>query len=122
MRKRLSAALLARDDSLGVRGLGCMDLEFDVQATDEQVLGSVDQGFQLAQWALEGGRIGIAAQALGIGRAAVGEAIAFAKSRSAFGHPIATYEAIQWMLADVSTDLEAARMLTWRAASQKGRQ
>lgn len=112
----------ARADSLGVRGLGCMDLDFDVDVTDEQVLGSVDQGFRLAMWALQGGRVGVAAQALGIGEAAIAEAIAFAKDRHTFGQPIAKYEAIQWMLADVATELEAARMLTWKAADAKDRQ
>lgn len=112
----------ARAGSLGVRGLGCMDLDFDVQVTDDQVLGAVDQGFRLAMWALQGGRVGVAAQALGIGEAAIAEAIAFAKTRHTFGQPIARYEAIQWMLADVATELEAARMLTWKAADAKDRQ
>ena len=91
----------ARADSLGVRGLGCMDLDLDVEVGDGQVLGSVDQGFRVAMWALQGGRIAIAAQALGIGMAALGEAIRFAKARHAFGYPIATFEAIQWMIADI---------------------
>ena len=73
-------------------------------------------------WALQGGRVGVAAQALGIGEAAIAEAIAFAKTRRTFGQPIASYEAIQWMLADVATELEAARMLTWKAADAKDRQ
>jgi alkylation response protein AidB-like acyl-CoA dehydrogenase len=111
-----------RADSLGVRGLGCMDLDFDVEVADDQVLGSVDQGFRAAMWAVEGGRIAIAAQALGIGEAALAEALAYAKNRHAFGQPIASYEAIQWMLADTATELEAARMLTWKAAAAKGRQ
>jgi butyryl-CoA dehydrogenase len=112
----------ARADSLGVRGLGCMDLDLDVGVGDEQVLGSVDQGFRAAMWAIEGGRVGIAAQALGIGEAALAEAIAYAKTRHAFGHPIGDYEAIQWMLADVATELAAARMLTLKAAAAKPRQ
>lgn len=112
----------ARADSLGVRGLGCMDLDFDVEVSDDQVLGSVDQGFRIAMWALQGGRVGIAAQALGIGEAAIREAIRFAKDRHAFGQPIANYQAIQWMLADAATELEAARMLTWKAADAKDRQ
>jgi alkylation response protein AidB-like acyl-CoA dehydrogenase len=111
----------ARADSLGVRGLGCMDLDFDVHVSDDHVLGPVDQGFRLAMWALQGGRVGVAAQALGIGEAAIAEAIAFAKQRRTFGQPIANYEAIQWMLADVATELEAARMLTWKAADAKDR-
>jgi alkylation response protein AidB-like acyl-CoA dehydrogenase len=112
----------ARADSLGVRGLGCMDLDFDVLVADDQVLGSIDQGFRGAMWALQGGRVGIAAQALGIGEAAIAEAIAFARKRVTFGQPIANYQAIQWMLADCATELEAARMLTWKAADAKDRQ
>ena len=113
---------VARADSLGVRGLGCMDLELDVQASDDQVFGAVDQGFHAAMWALQGGRVAIASQALGIGEAAIAEAVMFAKERHAFGQPIANYQAIQWMLADMATELEAARMLTWKAADLKERQ
>ena len=109
----------ARADSLGVRGLGCMDLDLDVEVTSEQVLGPVDEGFQLATWALQGGRIAIGAQALGIGEAALAEAIAYAKNRKTFGKPIADYQAIQWMVADRATELNAARMLTWKAAVAK---
>jgi alkylation response protein AidB-like acyl-CoA dehydrogenase len=112
----------ARDESLGVRGLGCMDLALDIIVSDDQVLGPVDQGFQLAMWALDGGRIAIAAQALGIGEAALAEAIAHAKRRVQFGQPIANYQAIQWMIADSATELAAARMLTWKAADAKSRQ
>jgi alkylation response protein AidB-like acyl-CoA dehydrogenase len=109
----------ARADSLGVRGLGCMDLDLDITVGDDQVLGHVDQGFRLAMWALEGGRVAIAAQALGIGAAALDEAIAHAKARQQFGQAIANYEAIQWMLADMATDLDAARLLTLKAAAAK---
>ncbi|HZP47225.1 MAG TPA: acyl-CoA dehydrogenase family protein [Vicinamibacterales bacterium] len=112
----------ARADSLGVRGLGCMDLELDVEVADDQVLGPVDQGFRLAMWALQGGRVAIAAQALGIGEAAVAEAIAYAKQRQQFGQPIANYQAIQWMLADMATELDAARLLTLKAAAAKDTQ
>jgi butyryl-CoA dehydrogenase len=112
----------ARADSLGVRGLGCMDLELDITVPDDQVLGAVDQGFALAMWALQGGRVAIAAQALGIGEAALDEALAYAKSREQFGKPIANYQAIQWMLADMATELAAARMLTLKAAAAKDTQ
>ena len=112
----------ARDESLGVRGLGCMDLDFDITVADDQVLGPVDQGFRLAMWALDGGRVAIAAQALGIGEAALDAAIAHAKTREQFGEPIANYQAIQWMLADSATELAAARLLTWKAADAKDRQ
>jgi butyryl-CoA dehydrogenase len=112
----------ARADSLGVRGLGCMDLELDITVSDDQVLGPVDQGYRLAMWALQGGRVAIAAQALGIGEAALDEALAYAKQREQFGQPIANYQAIQWMLADMATELAAARMLTLKAAAAKDRQ
>ena len=112
----------ARADSLGVRGLGCMDLDLDITVGDGQVLGHVDQGFPLAMWALQGGRVAIAAQALGIGEAALDEALAHAKQREQFGQPIGNYQAIQWMLADMATELAAARMLTLKAAAAKDRQ
>ncbi len=112
----------ARADSLGVRGLGCTDLELDIEVGDDQVLGSVDQGFRVAMWALEGGRVAIAAQALGIGEAALAEAVAYANARQAFGQPIGNFQAIQWMLADMATELQAARLLTWKAAAAKAHQ
>ena len=112
----------ARADSLGVRGLGCMDLDLDIAVSDDQVLGHVDQGFRLAMWALQGGRVAIAAQALGIGQAALDEALAYARQRQQFGQPIANYQAVQWMLADMATELAAARMLTLKAATAKDRQ
>jgi alkylation response protein AidB-like acyl-CoA dehydrogenase len=112
----------ARADSLGVRGLGCMDLEFDITVGDEHVLGAVDQGFRLALWALQGGRVAIAAQALGIGEAALAEAIRHAKQREQFGQPIANYQAVQFMLSDMATELDAARLLTWKAAAAKDQQ
>ena len=99
-----------------------MDLELDLAVTDDQVLGHVDQGFELAMWALQGGRVAIAAQALGIGQAALDEAIAYSKQREQFGQPIASYQAIQWMLADMATELAAARMLTLKAAAAKDTQ
>lgn len=106
-----------RIDSLGVRGLGAMDLEFhDVCLDSSQLLGARGEGWRIARWALDGGRIAIAAQALGVGQAALDEAIAYAKTRHTFGQAIANYQAIQWMLADTATELDAARMLTYKAA------
>ncbi len=110
------------DDSLGVRGLGCMDLQLTgVQVGADAMLGSPGEGFKIAMWALDGGRVAIAAQALGIGAAALREALHHAKTREAFGRPIGNYQAIQWMLADVATELDAARMLTLKAAGSVGR-
>jgi alkylation response protein AidB-like acyl-CoA dehydrogenase len=109
-------------ESLGVRGLGCMDLELrDVRVEADALLGAPGEGFKIAMWALDGGRVAIAAQALGVGQAALDEALACARSREAFGQPIGNYQAIQWMLADMATELDAARMLTLRAADTRGR-
>ena len=105
-------------DSLGVRGLGCMNLVLEgVRAGRADVIGDVDGGFALARAALEAGRVAIAAQSLGVGQAALDEALAHAKTRHTFGRPIAKYQAVQWFLADMATELEAARMLTLKAAA-----
>jgi butyryl-CoA dehydrogenase len=113
---------VAADDSLGVRGLGCMDLEFhDVRVDAECLLGAPGDGFRIAMWALEGGRVAIAAQALGVGEAALAAAVEHARTREAFGQPIGNFQAIQWMLADMAGDLAAARMLTLKAADLVGR-
>jgi alkylation response protein AidB-like acyl-CoA dehydrogenase len=107
-------------DSLGVRGLGCVDLVLDeVPVGEEDVLGPVNGGFGVARWALDAGRVGIAAQALGVGQAALDEALAHARTRETFGRPIARYQAIQWFLADMATELEAARWMTWKAAASR---
>jgi butyryl-CoA dehydrogenase len=107
----------AAADSLGVRGLGCMDLELrDVRVDADALLGSRGDGFRIALWALVRGRVAIAAQALGAGEAALAEAVEHARHHTAFGQPIGNYEAIQWMIADMATELGAARMLTMRAA------
>lgn len=106
-------------DSLGVRGLGCMDLDLaNVRVGADALLGAPGEGFRIAMAALDGGRVAIAAQAIGVGQAALDEALGHAKAREAFGQPIANYQAIQWMLADMATELDAARMLTLKAASR----
>jgi butyryl-CoA dehydrogenase len=113
---------LATPDSLGVRGLGCVDLQFNnVRVDADALLGGPGDGFQVAMWALDGGRVAIAAQALGVGQAALDAAIAHAKQHEAFGQPIANYQAIQWMLADSATELDAARMLMLKAADARQR-
>lgn len=110
-------------ESLGVRGLGCRDVVLkDVRIEPEGLLGEAGHGFRIAMTALEGGRVAIAAQALGVGNAALDEALAHAKAREAFGQPIANYQAIQFMLADMATELDAARMLTMKAADACDRQ
>ncbi len=110
---------VATADSLGVRGLGCMDLELtNVRVEADALLGRPGEGFRIAMRALDGGRVAIAAQALGVGTAALEAALEHARTREAFGQPIGNYQAIQWMLADMATDLDAARMLTLKAASR----
>ena len=110
-------------ESLGVRGLGCRDVVLDdVRVEADGVLGEPGHGFRVAMKALEGGRVAIAAQALGIGQAALDEALAHARRREAFGQPISNYQAIQFMLADMATELDAARMLTLKAADACDRQ
>ncbi len=110
-------------DSLGVRGLGCMDLELhDVRVDGGAMVGGPGEGFRVAMWALDGGRIAIGAQALGVGRAAFDEALTHARRRRTFGQPIGRYQAIQWMLADMATELDAASMLVLNAAAAKDSQ
>jgi butyryl-CoA dehydrogenase len=86
---------------------------------DSAVIGKVGDGFKVAMATLDGGRIGIACQAIGIARAALETSVAYAKVRKSFGVPIAEHQAIQFMLADMATEIDAARLLTWRAASMK---
>ena len=107
---------------LGIKGSDTAQLMFEnVRIGDEQRLGEVGEGFKIALGALDGGRIGIAAQAVGIARACLEDALAYAKDRQAFGKPIAEHQAIQWMLADMATEIDAARLLAWRAATLKDR-
>jgi alkylation response protein AidB-like acyl-CoA dehydrogenase len=109
-----------REDKMGIRGSSTVPLEFDdVSVPAEALLGVEGGGFKIAMMALDGGRIGIGAQAVGIATAATREATEYAKDRKQFGQPIANFQAIQWMLADNLTELEAARLLVLRAATLK---
>jgi butyryl-CoA dehydrogenase len=108
------------DNKLGIRASGSCSLIFDgVRVPAENRLGDEGDGYRIAIKALDGGRIGIAAQALGIARAAYEEAWAYAKKRHSFGKRIKEHQAIQFMLADMATELTAARLLVWHAASLK---
>jgi butyryl-CoA dehydrogenase len=108
------------DDKLGITASHSAEVVFDdMRIADDNRLGEVGQGFKVAMKALDGGRIGIAAQALGIHRACLEESVRYAKQRTAFGQPIASFQAIQWMIADMATELDAARLLTLRAAAAK---
>ncbi len=88
----------------------------DVKVPKENFLGPPGKGFKMAMMTLDGARVGIAAQSTGIAQRALDEAIKYAKERVAFGAPIAKLQAIQWMIADMATKVEAARLLTYKAA------
>jgi butyryl-CoA dehydrogenase len=108
------------DEKVGIRASGSCTVFFEGCAIPERYrLGQEGEGFKIAMATLDGGRIGIGAQALGIARAAFEAAVAYAKERKAFGQPIAQFQAIQFMLADMATELDAARLLVWRAAAMK---
>jgi len=106
-----------KEEKMGLCASSTVSLSFeDCEIPQDALLGQEGGGFKVAMMALDGGRIGIASQALGIASAAFDEAVAYAKERKQFGHPIAEFQAIQWMIADGKTELETARMLTLRAA------
>ena len=108
------------DDKVGIRASGSCSIFFEGCAVPARNrIGEEGDGFKVAMSTLDGGRIGIASQALGIARAAFEEAVAYAKDRKAFGQPISQFQAIQFMLADMATELDAARLLTLRAATLK---
>jgi butyryl-CoA dehydrogenase len=108
------------DHKLGIHAAHSCTVFFEnCRVPKAQQLGDKGQGFKIAMSTLDGGRIGIAAQALGIARAAYEKAVAYAKERKAFGKPLADKQAIQFMLADMATELDAARLLTLRAATLK---
>jgi butyryl-CoA dehydrogenase len=111
-----------RDHKLGIHAAHSCTVFFEnCRVPKAQQLGEPGMGFKIAMATLDGGRIGIAAQALGIARAALEESVAYAKERKAFGEPIANKQAIQFMIADMATELDAARLLTLRAAAMKDR-
>ncbi len=104
-------------NKMGIRGsLTSEVLLKDCRVPKENMLGGEGQGFKIAMMTLDGGRIGIAAQALGIAQAALDESVTYSKERVQFGKPIGSFQAIQWMLANMATEVEAARFLTYKAA------
>jgi butyryl-CoA dehydrogenase len=108
------------DKKMGIRGSqSCQIFLDEVKLPDSLRLGEVGGGFKVAMSTLDGGRIGIAAQAIGIARAALEDATAYALERRTFGQAIAKHQAIQFKLADMATEIDAARLLAWRAASLK---
>jgi alkylation response protein AidB-like acyl-CoA dehydrogenase len=107
-------------DKLGFRSSDTVGLMLkDVRVPAENLLGELHHGFIQAMELLDAGRIGVAAMAVGIGRGCLEESLAYARKRQAFGHPIADFQAIEWMLADMATELDAARLLVYRAAKLK---
>ncbi|GAC1352365.1 MAG: acyl-CoA dehydrogenase [Polyangiales bacterium] len=108
------------ENKMGIRGSNTVSLTFDgCEIPESALLGTLGGGFKIAMMALDGGRIGISSQALGIASAALDEAIAYTRERKQFGRPIADFQAMQWMIADCRTELDAARLLCFRAASLK---
>jgi len=108
------------EDKMGLRGSTTVPLTLEAcRVPAGALLGSEGDGFKLAMAALDGGRIGIASQSLGIGGAALTAAVEYGRERQTFGKPIVEHQAIQWMIADSATELEAARLLTLRAALLK---
>jgi butyryl-CoA dehydrogenase len=106
------------EHKLGIRGSSTPPVYFsDCRVPKDALLGEEGDGFKIAMATLDGGRIGIAAQALGIAQAALDASVAYARERVQFGKPIATLQAIQWMIADMATEIDAARLLVYRAAS-----
>jgi butyryl-CoA dehydrogenase len=108
------------EDKLGIRASDTAEFLFeDCRVPAAQRLGEEGAGFRIAMATLDGGRIGIAAQALGIAAGACERSVAYARERQSFGVPIGRHQMVQWMLADMATGIEAARLLTWRAAALK---
>ena len=107
-------------DKMGINANLVSELIFeDMEVPKENLLGKEGEGFKIALSTLDGGRIGIACQAVGIAQAALDESIEYAKQRQQFGRPIAKFQAIQWMIAEMATRIEAARYLVYHAAYKK---
>jgi alkylation response protein AidB-like acyl-CoA dehydrogenase len=125
--KGISAFLVPRDapgvsigkheKKTGIRASSTTEVLFqNARIPKDNLLGGAGKGFTVAMDTLDGGRIGIASQAVGIGRACLEASVKYAKEREQFGQPIANFQAIQWKIADMATRIDASRMLTWKAA------
>ncbi len=105
------------EKKLGIHATACVELSFtDCEVPVENRIGNEGEGYKVALSTLDGGRIGIGAQAVGIAQGAFEEALKYSRQRTAFGQPIANFQAIQFMLADMATEIDAARLLTRKAA------
>lgn len=108
------------EKKLGIRSSSTAEIILEnVEIPDENRLGPVNGGFKIAMITLDGGRLGIASQGLGIARAAMEDSIKYSQERFQFDQPIANFQAIQWMIADMATRYEASWLLTWRASRMK---
>src|SRR5579863_2821474 len=108
------------EDKMGIHGAHSAQLSFtDLRVPRDNLLLGEGEGFKVAMKTLDGGRIGIAAQAVGIARASLEASLKYAQQRLTFGKPIASYQAIQWKLADMAVEVDAARLLTLQAAALK---
>ncbi|MGO1371382.1 MAG: acyl-CoA dehydrogenase [Senegalia sp. (in: firmicutes)] len=109
-----------KEDKLGIRASATTELIFqNVKVPKENLLGAEGKGFKIAMSTLDGGRIGIAAQALGIAEGAMDESVKYVKEREQFGRAIAKFQGLQWMIADMETKINAARLLVYSAADKK---
>lgn len=110
----------SREDKMGLRASNTVELIFeDCRVAKENLIGRPGLGFKVAMSALDSGRIGIACQAIGISRACLDEAVRYARQRRQFGRSISSFQAIQWMIADMATGIEAAHLLSMSAALKK---
>jgi alkylation response protein AidB-like acyl-CoA dehydrogenase len=110
------------EDKMGLRASDTTDLIFDnCRVPAAHLLGEEGQGFKIAMTALDGGRIGIAAQSIGVAQAALDASVKYAKQREQFGQKISKFQGLRWMIADMATELEAARQLALSAAAMKDR-
>jgi butyryl-CoA dehydrogenase len=108
------------EEKLGIRASSTTELVFEnCIVPKENLLGKEGKGFGIAMKTLDGGRIGIAAQALGIAQGALDEAVAYMKERKQFGKPLAAFQGLQWMVAEMDVKVEAARLLVYKAAYRK---
>ena len=106
-----------KENKMGIRASTATELIFvDCRIPRANLLGKEGEGFKIAMRALDSGRVSVASQALGIAQAALDEAVKYAKERQQFNKPIASFQAIQWMIADMATEIDAARLLIYRAA------
>jgi len=109
-----------KEKKLGIRGSSTVEVRFDrCRVPRANVLGEVDGGFAVALGILDGGRIGIASQAIGIAEACLDASTRYSKERQQFGQAISAFESIQWKLAEMALQIDAATLLTWRAATLK---